>query len=219
MATSGDVVVIAAEAREFSGLVRKSGTEGFVLIANGPGPVLAGQAVSEAASRTKIRALVSAGFCGALKPEFVVGDIVVADCVLDAASGERYSASQPPVRPAAKMGLVVSMDRVAVTSAEKEELRRLTGACAVEMEAAEVARWAVQLGVPFYCVRAVSDTADHTLVMDFNAYRDKQGRFSRWRIALAAMRKPRCIPALRRLNQDSRIAAVKLGDFLANCQF
>jgi adenosylhomocysteine nucleosidase len=231
MSANGDIVVIAAEAREFSRLLRQSGVKldwplnfarfagGFILLANGPGPTLAGRAIGEAANRASIRALVSTGFCGALKPEFAIGDIVVADCVLDAASGQRFCAAQPSARPGAKIGLIVSMDRVAVTSAEKKELRSSTGACAVEMEAGEVARWAEQLSVPFYCIRAVSDTAGHSMGVDFNAFRDRQGRFSRSRIAFAAMRKPRYIPSLHRLDRDCRIAAAKLGDFLADCRF
>jgi adenosylhomocysteine nucleosidase len=228
----GDIVVVAAEAREFSRLFHKSRSGkldwplnfsrlagGLVLLANGPGPILAGRAVAEAANRTTIRALVSTGFCGALKPEFSVGDIVVADCVLDSASGRRYLAAQPPARPSARTGLIVSINRVAVTSGEKEQLRSSTGACAVEMEAGEVARWAEQLNVPFYCIRAVSDTAAHSLGLDFNAFRDQQGRFSRTRIAFAAMRNPSQIPPLRRLERDSRLAAAKLGDFLADCRF
>ena len=224
--------MVAAEAREFSRLFRKSRggkldwplnfsrlAGGLILLANGPGPILAGRAVAEAANRTNIRALVSTGFCGALRPEFSVGDIVVADCVLDAASGQRYPAAHPPSRPGGKSGLIVSMNRVVVTSAEKQLLRASTGACAVEMEAGEVARWADQLSVPFYCVRVVSDTAGHSMGMDFNNFRDKQGRFSRMRIAFAALRNPSQVPSLRRLERDSRIAASRLGDFLADCRF
>ena len=34
---------------------------------------------------------------------------------------------------------------------------------------------AAEWGVPFYCVRAVSDTASEDMPLDFNLYRDSEG--------------------------------------------
>jgi hypothetical protein len=88
------------------------------------------------------------------------------------------------------------------------------------MEAAAVARKAAEWGVPFHCVRAVSDTAQDDLPLDFNLYRDAEGRFSRTRIALAALGRPFTrVPALLRLDRNCRIASESLGDFFANCRF
>ncbi len=232
MSPNTGIVVVAAEPREFSGLLRGSRgvklhwpvdfarqSRGFILLANGPGPALSARAVEEAARRTGIRALVSTGFCGALDPALAVGDIVIADKVLDLSSGQRYRAAVPTAPANSKVGLVVSMDRVAVTAGEKADLYRSTGACCLEMEAAGVARLAAEFDLPFYCIRAVSDGATGDLGLDFNAYRDEDGRFSRARIALAAMRRPRLVRALLTLDRDSRMAARNLGAFLANCRF
>ena len=112
------------------------------------------------------------------------------------------------------------MDRVAVTAAEKHELRRRTGAAAVDMESAAILQRARECNLPFTAVRAVSDTADQDLPLDFNLYRDARGRFSRGRIALAALRRPfAAIPGLARLDRDCRRAAEPLGEFLAHCEF
>jgi len=90
----------------------------------------------------------------------------------------------------------------------------------VEMESAAVAQKAGEWGVPFYSVRAVSDTAFDDLPLDFNQYRDREGRFSRGRIALAAMAHPFTrVPALLRLDNNCRIAAEALGEFFATCRF
>jgi hypothetical protein len=87
------------------------------------------------------------------------------------------------------------------------------------MEAAAIAEKAKEWGVPFYSIRAVSDTASEDMPLDFNLYRDAAGRFSRSRIALAAMARPfSAIPALLRLNRHCRIAAESLGDFFADCR-
>ena len=90
----------------------------------------------------------------------------------------------------------------------------------MEMEAAGVAARASEKGIPFFCVRSVSDTAAEDLVLDFNTYRDREGRFSRLRVAGAALRRPwSLIPGLLRLNRNSLAASESLGDFLVDCRF
>ena len=87
------------------------------------------------------------------------------------------------------------------------------------MESAAVAAKAREWGVPFRCIKVVSDTAGEDMPLDFNKYRDAAGRFSRSRIALAALRRPfTTIPALLHLDANCRKAAEKLGEFLADCQ-
>ena len=54
----------------------------ILLVANGPGPKLAGQAVEVAAEHRKLEGLVSTGFCGALDPALRLSDIFVAAEVL-----------------------------------------------------------------------------------------------------------------------------------------
>jgi hypothetical protein len=109
---------------------------------------------------------------------------------------------------------------VAITSQEKKILRASTGAIAVEMESAAVERAAAAREIPFYCIRSVSDTAQDDMPIDFNAYRDPDGRFSRGRIAMAAAAHPFTrVPALLRLERNCQLAAEALGDFFADCRF
>jgi hypothetical protein len=87
------------------------------------------------------------------------------------------------------------------------------------MESAAVAAKARELGLPFHCIKVVSDTAREDMPLDFNLYRDAAGRFSRSRIAFAALGHPfTTIPALLRLDRNCRLAADKLGEFFADCQ-
>ena len=130
--------------------------------------------------------------------------------------------------PALRVGDIVvsreakiwSADRVAVSSEEKRQLRQSTGAAVVEMESAAVAEKARKWGLPFRAVKVVSDMADEDLPLDFNQYRDREGRFQVPRIAAAALLHPfRTIPPLLRLNRNCRRAAESLGEFLADCEF
>ncbi len=198
---------MGAEKREFDGIIRRFGGakawdwptqfaaqaefngDRWLLIANGPGK----ERVDEGLARKiEVDGIVSTGFCGALDPALRVGDIV----------RELHS-----------------IDRVAVTAGEKRDLRESTGAAAVDMESAAIARKAAEWGVPFYAIRAVSDTALEDMPLDFNIYRDAAGRFSRTRIAMAAVARPFSrVPALLRLDRNCRIAAESLGDYFAHCR-
>jgi adenosylhomocysteine nucleosidase len=209
MATARTWLLVAAEAREFEGILKRFGKSSklewsaefareaewrgdrWLMVANGPGPKLVDQALER---KVEVDGIISTGFCGALDPALRVGDIVVG-----------------------KPGSILSMDHVAVTAAEKRDLRARSGAVAVEMESAAVAKKAAQWGVDFRCIRVISDGAGEDMPLDFNLYRDEDGRFSRTRIALAAIARPfTAVPALLRLDRNCSIAARSLGDFFAD---
>jgi nucleoside phosphorylase len=115
--------------------------------------------------------------------------------------------------------LLASIDHVAQTAEEKRRLRA-AGAWAVEMEAAGVAERAAHSGLPFYCVRVVTDLADESFGMDFNAALRPDGRFDTMRILAGAMRSPvKLFPELIRLHGRCQTAAKALGEFIAGCRF
>ena len=184
------------------------------MIANGPGRDLVEQALPETVRKRvteNVNGIISTGLCGALDPALRAGDIVVA--------GDAPSFRTTSTRRFIK-GAMHSLDHVAVTSKEKRILRNQTGAIAVDMETAAVRERAESWGVPFYCVRVVSDSAGEDLPLDFNQYRDRRGDFSRIKIALAAMSSPiKVLPRLMEFDTSCRQAADTLGEFLADCKF
>src|SRR5437763_1794524 len=127
----------------------------MIAIANGAGWDRANAAVLSMVE--KPRAVFNIGFCGALDPALGIGDVFVADEVRSGALS--YAASPPLSKAAVRSGALASVSQIAQTAAEKKKLHE-TGMIVVEMEAAGVARASEQLGVQFYCVRAVSDLAD-----------------------------------------------------------
>ena len=217
-------LLVAAERREFDGIRKRFGEiaklawpgvkfageaywrgDRWWMVANGPGEALVFDALKD---KKNVDAMISTGLCGALDPALRVGDIVVAP-------GVAIETQAAYVR-----GAVHSIDHVAVTSLEKRTLRNASGAIAVDMEAAAVARKAVEWNLPFLCIRAVSDRAGETLPLDFNRYRNARGDFSRPRIAVAAMARPFTVmPQLIEFDRNCRRAADALGDFLADCRF
>jgi adenosylhomocysteine nucleosidase len=195
-----------------------------VVVANGPGPKLAGEAVDIAKGRQELSGLVSTGFCGALDPALKPSDILIATDVLGSSVLSRDREGVGAFFPAAisqhphQTGTLLSIDHVAVRAAEKSQLRQ-TGASAIEMEAAGVAAKAKEYNLAFYCIRVVTDTADENMPLDFNTMRDANGRFSRSKILVGALRNPAVFPKLLKLNKRCKDASHALGDFIADTRF
>jgi len=53
------------------------------------------------------------------------------------------------------------------------------------MEAAGLAREARGFGLPFMCIRVVTDQAEEGFIIDYNAARDARGRFRYGRLSLS----------------------------------
>lgn len=203
---------------EFARLAERRG-RGLALVADGWGAGPVNRALEVADARGEVEAVVSTGFCGALDETLAAGDIFVATRVRDAASGREFAARVPDSTRTYESGGMISSERVIQAVEDKVRLRA-TGAMAVDMEAAAVAGWAARRGVPFHCVRVVTDRADEGFVLDLNAARTPEGRLSRIRLLAAACRRPLgSFPELARLLFRSREAARRLGDFLADCEF
>ncbi len=218
--------IIAADPYELAPYARRLAfCEGFGQVNRRParGATLAGDAVRLAAFGPGFRAaargadailaggpvdvLISTGTCGALSPGLVLGEIVVDSRDHQPDTGAEY-----------RRGPIVSQDRVASTAGEKQLLAGQ--GLAVEMESAAVRAVAARAGVKFACIKCVSDTAGQSLPLDFNGYRATDGSFRKGRIAAALLAHPfELIPAIVRLQRQSRLAAQALGGFLAACRF
>jgi nucleoside phosphorylase len=193
-----------------------------VLVADGPGPRLAGHAADVAGEHVHAESVVTTGFCGGLQPGLGPQTIVVASAILDAAGNVLVETAIPVSRTAGwtpAREKLLSMDRVAISCEEKRTLGK-SGAGAVEMEAAAVGSRARQWGAQFYGIRVVTDSVDEQFSIDFNRMRDSDGRFSRSRIIREACHDPfKLFPELMLFDRRCRGAAAVLGDFIADCQF
>ena len=223
---------IAAEPREFAGFlphianiepaslnvhwarrgIWKNRT--VILIANGAGP---GQSAAAARVCDDSAAIINTGFCGALDSALTIGEVIVADKVFF--STQMFDCRSVTTSARFRQGAIYSSARIAATANEKQQLRR-SGAIAVEMEAGGIASEAKSRGLPFFCVRTVSDLADESFSNDFNAALGPDGRFRIGRLIGSALMQPhRRFPELMRLKQRCDLAAVKLGEFLDSCSF
>jgi adenosylhomocysteine nucleosidase len=187
-----------------------------LLVANGVGARRAAAAVDAAWAVFPADRVISLGFCGALDPALRIADVIIGTCI--AANNRRYSVL-PLTGAAVASGIIRSIDRVAQTAAEKQALLE-DGGIAVEMEAAGVAERAAARGLPFSCVKVVTDLAGEDMANDFNRALRSDGHFATMRIFGDALRHPAArIPELIRLQQRCVRAARTLGEFFADCRF
>jgi len=229
------LLVVASDPMEFKGILKHAtaakpanlpvdwsrtailnGNE-VLLIANGIGWARAAAAV-DAAHSFAPQALISTGFCGALDPFLNIADIVVATNL--SPSRDRKGADLPQSPNSHCKAPIYSSNRIAQTAAEKLALFTQTHAAAVEMEAAGVSERAQTLRLPFYCIKAVSDLANETMVNDFNAALRPDGHFDTMLIIRRSLRHPAArLPELIRLRNRSVRASNALGEFFADCKF
>jgi adenosylhomocysteine nucleosidase len=229
------ILMVAADRREFPGILAHAtgvsparlavawsrsarlGNHQLVLAANGAGTQRAASAVDAALQGFPAEAIVSTGFCGALAPELGIADIVVGSAI--SAGSRIFPVLYPACARLHQIGVVCSIDHVARTAVEKRELRS-TGGSVVEMEAAGVADRAAAHGVPFYCIRVVTDLAGEDMANDFNRALRPDGHFATMGILRDTLRSPLVrLPELLRLRNRCVRAAGVLGDFIADCRF
>ena len=100
---------------------------------------------------------------GALREELASGQAYDVSAVIDARTGERFVAAVPP-----NDCWLVTSPRVA-DAHEKQRLAATYSAALVDMEAAAIARLAQMRGIPFYCIKGISDGYTDKLP-DFNRF-------------------------------------------------
>jgi hypothetical protein len=164
------------------------------------------------------RVILSAGFAAALQPDRRVGDVVLATEVIDA-EGAAWPATWPEELPPGEWwpplqrARVVTAPALLSTAAEKQALGRRHEAVAADMESGVLARACRRHGIPFGCVRAISDDADTPLSPGLVGLL-AGGRVSVPRVLAALARSPGLTGELWRLARSTSRAGEQLGKAL-----
>ena len=117
----------------------------------------------------------------------------------------------------AHVGAILGSDTIVASVAEKQALYAETNALAVDMESHIAARVAARHGLPFAIVRAISDTADHTLPPAALLGMRPDGSMALGAVLASLARNPRQLPGLIRTGSDAGRAFAALrrvGDVL-----
>lgn len=169
-----------------------------VIVRSGVGKVNAGICSQILVDHYQVDAIINTGIAGSLKNEINIGDVVLStDAVqhdVDAVTFG-YEAGQIPqmdvkefkaderllkigmeccqrVNPEIQTfaGRIVSGDQFISSKEKKNWLKDTFGGYCTEMEGAAIAQAAYLNQIPFLIVRAISDKADESVMMDYNTF-------------------------------------------------
>lgn len=153
------------------------------------------------------RLVLTCGYAGGLNPQLQQGDVVFEaepDSDLD----------RQLIKLGAQAGTFHCLDRIAVTAAEKRQLREETHADAVEMESGVIRTLCRESGIPAATIRVISDDATSDLPLDFNHLSKPDGNISYAKLAAAVAKSPGAIPTLLRFQRELDAGSRKLAGVL-----
>ena len=200
---------VKEEARPFQKLA--AGKSGTSILVTGIGRNNAEKFVRKFLAENSARAVLTCGFAGGLNPALNLGTVIFSTD--DEKLLEQLQVAK--VQPAK----IFCAERIATTVAEKNELRRSTGADAVEMESGVIQSICRERSISCATVRAISDTAGEDLPLDFNQLSKPDKNLDYGKLAWTIVKSPGKIGALMRLQKNCRFAAEQLSEVLAKIIF
>lgn len=142
-------------------------TEKMLLVCSGVGSDNA-SASAELLVKQGANRLISWGCAAALDATLKPGDLVLAESYVDAdrvsfdlnnkdwVSHINAELSKNPLRKP-RIGMIAESKSIVATGREKAQIAKSTGAMALDMESASIARVARSYGLPFLAIRAIAD--------------------------------------------------------------
>jgi adenosylhomocysteine nucleosidase len=164
------------------------------------------------------KVILSAGFAGALEDSIQIGDLILANEVLDSENivwpvPWPDSLPEGDWHPPLKRGRLLTNSQFVSDAGKKRNLGRQHQAMAVDMESATFASICSRKQIPFGCVRAISDAVNTPVSPDVMTV--LEGAEVSW-LALAALlaRSPKKVGELWRLAKATRFASQQLAKAL-----
>jgi adenosylhomocysteine nucleosidase len=153
--------------------------------------------------------LFSVGWAGALNADVATCSAHNMAGVIDTQTGERFHCDAG----AGERWLVTSP--IVANEAEKRRLASTYRADLVDMEAAALARLALMRGIPFYCIKGVSDGFTDRMP-DFNRFICQDGRFDMAGMVLFSIVRPWYWSSLIKMGENSKRASQSIRQALVD---
>jgi adenosylhomocysteine nucleosidase len=160
--------------------------------------------------------VLSAGFSGALHPDLQLGDLVIADSIVDT-HGEELRVDfrmTPDLERGWHVGRIVMAEEIVRSVSDKQELASNTSALAADLESLAVARVCRDTQTRFMAVRAISDDLSHDLPPEVLSVFGGTGSLRAGAIAGALWKRPSSMKDMWRLRENAQLAAERLARFL-----
>jgi adenosylhomocysteine nucleosidase len=203
----------------------KWGKQSIVLVRSGVGRQRAEDATLQVIDRFQPSTLVSIGYAGAVQPELNVGDLVIADTIIEEKKKREYSPDSDWLNRAkdvscpegfkAVVGGLLTVDNVIHDSLSKQELRKNYSVQAVEMETSAIAKVAEEKGVPLLSLRVISDRLDQEL-LESSSFLGSDGEISTLKAGWYVLTHPGSIKSALSLRSQTQIATQALTKFLSD---
>jgi adenosylhomocysteine nucleosidase len=159
------------------------------------------------------------GFGGALYSPSRAGDMVWASTVMDLSGGTLTAMEIPdPGGLAEKLSGKIRIDKGTIVTLPhrmgKKEIAAMLPAdlpfAVCDMETYPAAKFSVERGIPFFALRAVTDTLDEEIPTELFAVTDESGKYELSRALGIVLSQPHLISAAVTLGRNSTIAAKHL---------
>lgn len=188
----------------------------IAMVESGPGPARARRATAALLDAHSPRWIISTGFCGALTAGLKVGQIVVANEVLDH-EGQRLQIDigmQSDPDRGLSVGRTITVNRIVRSVAEKKDLADATGAIAVDMETFAIAQLCQERKTRFLAIRAVSDDLSADLPSEVLSLMGETGSVRMGAVIGALWKRPSSYKDMWRLRENALLAGEHLARFL-----
>jgi adenosylhomocysteine nucleosidase len=177
------------------------------ILLTGMGQRNAEKSIRAAISAQKPTLVLTSGFAGALNPDLSLGTVLFSSDDPRHLEPKLLAAGARPAR-------FHCANRVASTAAEKRALWQSTRADAVEMESQIISNICREHQIPCATIRVILDTAAEDLPLDFNFLMTADQQMDYRKLAFSLVKSPSKIPALLRLQKQSKEVASRLANVL-----
>ena len=189
----------------------------IALIIGGMGRAAARRATHLLIDGHRPRVILSAGFAGALDPALRRFDVVLPQSVLDP-EGQRFLLEPIPDHGSTESiaflstAILLTVDSIAVTVAEKAALRAEFAASLIDMETSAVAEVCQARAIKLISVRVISDEAEQELPPEVATLMTKSGSYRVGAALRAIWNRPANIKTFWTLHEHATEAADRLAD-------
>ena len=165
---------------------------------------------------------ISSGLAGALCDTLALGDIIApqtlvaeikhADLPIDELKVDADLRRLALQAGAVSANCLFTADRLLVKASQKSACS--SRAQSVDMESFDIVKEATAWGARSVVIRAISDSAEEDLPIDFSLTLSKNHQISLGKVLLQLLKNPLALPGLLRFARQSRLAAERLATFL-----
>lgn len=188
-------------------------TDNIIFIYSGAGAENARKAAELAVSKGATQ-LMSWGCAAALSPDLKMGDLVLADSLMDAdgfetpvnATWHQHAKTVLGSEVAAYKGALIASREIVATAEAKQVLFEKTGAIALDMESGAIAQVAQHYALPFLAIRAIADPSTMDLPNAVLKALNENGEVEMTKIITSLVFNPKEIPHLIQLGQYFQLA-------------